>query len=82
VRPLWRLDLKKTEDLLMPGHIDHWSVRRFVHSTPLPQAQLTVCCCDAESDVGENHEWRRSSVGVAHPLVLCERRAVMEVIRP
>jgi hypothetical protein len=51
-------------------------------STVLLQAQLAICCCDAESDAGENHEWRRSNVRVAHPLVLCERRAVMEVIRP
>ena len=44
---LARLTLPGDEsDPITSGHIDNWSVRRFVHSTALLQAQLVACCCD------------------------------------
>jgi hypothetical protein len=43
---LARLTLPGDEsDPITFGHIDNWSVRRFVHSTALLQAQITACCC-------------------------------------
>jgi hypothetical protein len=51
---LARLTLPAGEsDPITSVHIDNWSIRRFLNSTAMLQAQLTACCCDDGSDTGD-----------------------------